>query len=164
MTTIKLVTVINASVEKCFNVSRDIQIHELSAKGTNEKAIAGKISGLCELNDEITWQAKHFGIRQKLTVKISKIDPPSFFEDIMLKGAFKSMRHEHHFKKINDNTYQVESSVFSKDVYLYDENSLAIFDDNFFDLEVGQKKIVKVKTKNASNLPLKIKSLVLNNL
>ncbi len=67
-------------------------------------------------------------------------------------------------KKINDNTYQVESSVFSKDVYLYDENSLAIFDDNFFDLEVGQKKIVKVKTKNASNLPLKIKSLVLNNL
>ncbi len=112
MTTIRLVTVINASVEKCFNVSRDIQIHELSAKGTNEKAIAGKISGLCELNDEITWQAKHFGIRQKLTVKISKIDPPSFFEDIMLKGAFKSMRHEHHFKKINDNTKMTDIFIY----------------------------------------------------
>ena len=112
MTTIKLVTVINASAEKCFNVSRDIQIHELSAKGTNEKAIAGKISGLCELNDEITWQAKHFGIRQKLTVKISKIDPPSFFEDIMLKGAFKSMRHEHHFTKINDNTEMTDIFIY----------------------------------------------------
>ena len=67
-------------------------------------------------------------------------------------------------KKINKNTYQIEASVFSKDVYLYDENSLAIFDDNFFDLEAGQKKIVKVKTKTSNNLPLKIKSIVLNNL
>jgi ligand-binding SRPBCC domain-containing protein len=112
MTIIKIVTVINASVEKCFNVSRDIQIHELSAKGTNEKAIAGKLFGLCELNDEITWQAKHFGIRQQLTVKISKMEPPIFFEDIMLKGAFKTMRHEHHFKKVNDNTEMTDIFMY----------------------------------------------------
>ncbi len=104
MTTIKLFTKIKAPIDKCFDVSRDIKVHELSTKDTNEKAVAGKTSGLCEINDEITWQATHFGIRQHLTVKITKLNRPIFFEDVMLKGAFNSMRHEHHFKQINENT------------------------------------------------------------
>lgn len=112
MTTIKLSTIINAPIEKCFDISRDIKIHELSTKDTNERAIAGKSSGLCDVNDVITWEATHFGIRQRLTVKISKINPPLFFEDMMLKGAFKSMRHEHHFKQVADNTEMT-------DVFMY---------------------------------------------
>lgn len=35
---------------------------------------------------------------------------PYFFEDIMLKGAFKSMRHEHHFK--NDNGHTIMDDIF----------------------------------------------------
>jgi ligand-binding SRPBCC domain-containing protein len=101
MTTIKLSTQINAPVEVCFDISRDIGIHELSTKDTKERAVAGKTSGLCELNDEITWEATHFGIKQRLTVRITKLYRPDYFEDIMLKGAFKSMKHEHYFKDQN---------------------------------------------------------------
>src|SRR6188768_3229856 len=104
MTTIKLTTIIDAPIDKCFDVSRDIKIHELSTKDTNERAVAGKTSGLCELNDQITWQATHFGIRQRLTVRITKFNRPIFFEDVMLKGAFKSMRHEHHFRQVGNKT------------------------------------------------------------
>lgn len=104
MTTLKLTTHINVSPERCFDISRDVKVHELSTIDTNERAIAGRLSGLCELNDEITWEATHFGIKQKLTVKITKMEYPSFFEDTMLKGAFKNMRHEHHFKNDNGNT------------------------------------------------------------
>ena len=59
MTTIILITKINASIEKCFDVLRDIGIHLISTAKTNEKVVAGKLNGLCDLNDEITWEANH---------------------------------------------------------------------------------------------------------
>lgn len=113
MTTITLSTIINAPIEKCFDVSRDIRVHELSTRKTNERAVGGKTSDLCELNDEITWEATHFGVRQRLTVRITKMERPAYFEDIMLKGAFKSMRHEHRFRPVDNGTEM-------KDVFVYE--------------------------------------------
>lgn len=99
MAEINLTTEIKAPIEKCFDLSRDIDIHQKSTAKTNEKAIAGRTSGLCELNDEITWEATHFGIRQHLTSKITEFDFPHKFADKMLKGAFKSFYHEHFFEE-----------------------------------------------------------------
>lgn len=98
MITIELQTEIIAKIEKIFDLARDVDMHKLSAKGTNEKAIAGRTSGLCEKGDVITWEAKHFGIRQRLTVEITQVEKPFFFEDRMLQGAFKSMQHQHFFE------------------------------------------------------------------
>ncbi len=119
MTTILLTTEINAPIEKCFDLSRDADIHLLSTKKTNERAIAGRTSGLFELNDTVTWEAVHFGVKQQLTVKITKFNKPYFFEDTMLKGAFKSMRHEHHFEDKNGATEM-------KDIFMY-ETPFGIF-------------------------------------
>ncbi len=99
MTTLNLTTRIDADISSCFDMARNIDVHMLSAGNTCEKAIAGRTSGLCELGDTITWKAKHFGITQKLTVEIVKFSRPNFFEDKMLKGAFKSMQHEHRFEE-----------------------------------------------------------------
>jgi ligand-binding SRPBCC domain-containing protein len=98
MTQISLTTLIEAPVEICFDLSRSVEVHLKSTARTNEIAIAGRTTGLCELHDEITWQATHFGVRQKLSVRITKMEKPRFFEDSMLKGVFSSMRHEHHFE------------------------------------------------------------------
>lgn len=108
MTVIEIETEIEADINKCFDLTRDIDIHKLSAEKTNEKAIAGRTSGYCELGDKITWEAKHFGIRQRLSVEITKFNKPYFFEDKMTKGAFKSMRHEHHFKEISGRTVMTD--------------------------------------------------------
>jgi ligand-binding SRPBCC domain-containing protein len=121
MTTIYLVTELKADIRKCFDAARDIDIHKLSTKQTNEIAIAGRTSGLCELGDTITWEATHFGIRQQLSVEITKFNRPYFFEDRMLKGAFKSMQHEHHFEEKDGKTimtdkfqYEVPYSIVGK--------------------------------------------------
>jgi ligand-binding SRPBCC domain-containing protein len=116
MMKITLLTEIYAPVEKCFDMARSIDVHLSSMKGTGERAIAGRTSGLCELNDEVTWQATHFGIRQKLTSKITGFNRPSFFEDTMQKGAFKSLRHEHYFKEQNGVTTM--SDIFMYEVPL----------------------------------------------
>lgn len=112
MTVIELETNIKASVDCCFDLTRDIDIHKLSTERTNEKAIAGRTSGLCELGDKVTWEARHFGIRQRLSVQITKFNKPYFFEDRMIKGAFKSMRHEHHFKEVNGTTVMTDKFMY----------------------------------------------------
>jgi len=112
MTTIQLTTEFDASLEKCFDITRDIDIHQLSTEQTNEKAIAGRISGLCELGDKITWEARHFGVKQHLTVEITKFDRPNFFEDKMIRGAFKSMRHEHHFETKQGKTLMTDKFYY----------------------------------------------------
>lgn len=112
MTEIHLKTIINAPIEKCFDLARDVDFHKLSTQKTKEEAIAGRTSGLCEPDDEITWQATHFGIRQKLSIRITKFEKPTFFEDKMTKGAFKSMRHEHYFVFINGNKTEMTDHFF----------------------------------------------------
>lgn len=71
MPCIKIETTIHAPVQRCFDLSRSIDLHQISTIETKERAIAGKTSGLIGLNETVTWQAKHFGITQKLTSKIT---------------------------------------------------------------------------------------------
>ncbi len=99
MPKIELRTEIKAPVERCFDLSLSIDLHMLSTQHTGEKAIDGTTSGLIGLGESVTWRAKHFGIWQNLTSKITDYQRPDFFVDEMVKGTFKSFRHEHHFKQ-----------------------------------------------------------------
>jgi ligand-binding SRPBCC domain-containing protein len=112
MPKIELLTTINAPIEKCFDLARSIDLHMESTKQTGEQAIAGRKSGLIELGETVTWRAKHFGIWQTLTSKITDYYRPDFFVDEMVKGAFKRFRHEHHFMFHNDRTLMKDIFVF----------------------------------------------------
>lgn len=79
---------------------------------TNEKAIDGVTKGLINLGETVTWQATHFGIRQKLTSKITEYNRPFHFRDVMIKGAFKRFTHDHFFE-------QKGEKVLMKDVFDY---------------------------------------------
>lgn len=97
-----------APIKRCFDLSRSIDLHKVSTEHTNEEAIDGVTSGLINLNESVTWRAKHFGIYQNLTTKITEFDSPKFFVDEMVKGAFKGFRHEHHFEAANAGTLMTD--------------------------------------------------------
>ena len=61
MPTIYLSTFIRATPTTTFDLSRSIDLHQISTKQTQEKVIAGRMSGLIELGESVTWRAKHFG-------------------------------------------------------------------------------------------------------
>ena len=109
MPTIHLQTLVKAPVQEVFDLSRNIDFHKESLRHTGEKAIAGKTSGLIGLGESVTWQARHFGITQELTSRVTEYQPPHFFVDEMVSGAFKSFRHEHHFKQVEDGTLMSDS-------------------------------------------------------
>lgn len=98
MTGIRLETFIEAPVERCFDLSRSIDLHKISFAHTGEKAVRGRTGGLIEIGEFVTWEAVHFGIKQDLTVRITEMNAPHYFCDEMIEGAFKRMRHEHFFE------------------------------------------------------------------
>ncbi len=68
-----------------------------STEGTAERAVAGKTTGFLELGDEVTWEAVHFGVRQRVASRITRFERPHVFVDEMLSGAFHSFHHTHEF-------------------------------------------------------------------
>ena len=50
---IHLTTHINAPINKCFELSISVDVHQQSTGNTREKAIAGVTSGMMELNDTV---------------------------------------------------------------------------------------------------------------
>ena len=112
MALIKLETRIYAPIETCFDISRNIDIHIESTKHTGETAIAGKTSGLIGLGESVTWRAKHLGIWQTLTTKITSYTYPTYFVDEMTQGAFTHMKHEHLFETNEDYTLMIDVFQF----------------------------------------------------
>jgi ligand-binding SRPBCC domain-containing protein len=113
MTVIELSTAINAPIERCFDLARSIDLHVVSTRQTGEQAIAGRTCGLIELGETVTWRARHLGVWQTLTSKITQYEYPSSFTDKMVEGAFKSMRHEHLF-------YPLQGQTLMKDIFVFE--------------------------------------------
>ena len=97
MPVIEVSTVIRAPRERVFDLARSIDAHQDSTGGTEERAVAGVTHGLIGMNGEVTWEARHFGVRQRLTVRVTAFERPKHFQDVMIAGAFKSMVHDHEF-------------------------------------------------------------------
>ena len=119
MTEIYLETFMKAPIEICFNLARSIDLHKISLEHTNEKAVEGKTSGLIEKDEFVTWQARHFSINQKLTVRITEMNPPNYFCDEMTKGAFKAMRHEHFFERKENETLMIDKFYYEVPFLLF---------------------------------------------
>lgn len=102
MTEVRVITKIAAPIERCFDLARSVEAHVDSARDTGERVVAGRTSGLLELGDQVTWSGRHLGVRQQLSGGITRIERPTFFQDRMSRGAFKSMEHDHHFEATDD--------------------------------------------------------------
>ncbi len=127
MSRIYLNTVINADIHYVFDLARNIDLHQQSTSKTNEKAIAGRTSGLIEENETVTWRAKHLGVYQTLTTKIISMQKPVQFIDVMQKGAFKSMRHRHIFQSVNGKTLMTDIFEFESPLGIVGKLFNAIF-------------------------------------
>lgn len=99
MAIIQLVTKINAPIEKCFDLSRNIDMHMSSMKSSGEQAVNGITKGLIGLDESVTWKARHFGLVMTMTVKITELEYPEHFMDEMVSGPFKKLRHRHSFEE-----------------------------------------------------------------
>lgn len=112
MPVIRLETKIFAPIGTVFDLSRSVDLHVDSTIQTRERAVAGKTSGLMGMGDTVTWEATHFCVRQRLTVRITQFERPYHFRDSMVRGAFLRFDHDHHFESQENMTVMVDQFDF----------------------------------------------------
>jgi hypothetical protein len=100
MIRIEEVSTFRLPVEAVFDAERDIGLHERTQAGRGERAVDGVTSGLIEEGQETEWEAVHFGIRQRLRIRITAMRRPQSFRVEMVRGAFKCMVHDHVFRAL----------------------------------------------------------------
>ena len=108
MSTIHLTTFIQAPPPRVFDLSRSIDLHKKSMSHTGEEAVGGTRMGLINLEEFVTWKGKHLGKTRLLKSKITAMKSPDLFTDDMMEGDFRSMKHEHHFKPIENGTLMID--------------------------------------------------------
>lgn len=113
MITITHTTRIAAPAMRVFLLSLSIDLHQESASQTEERAIAGVTSGVIGPDHTVTWQGRHFGILLRHTSRITRYEPPLFFEDTMIEGAFKHFKHRHDFVEQDGCTIMTDTLWFT---------------------------------------------------
>ncbi|RYY17515.1 MAG: cell division protein [Chitinophagaceae bacterium] len=108
MPNIHLTTFIAAPLERVFDLSRSIDLHKKSMAQSGEQAVAGTTMGLIGKGETVTWKAKHLMKTRIMKIRISEMNRPVSFVDEMIEGDFKSFRHQHHFKQIDNGIFMID--------------------------------------------------------
>jgi ligand-binding SRPBCC domain-containing protein len=109
---IRIETLIQAPIERCFDLARDPELHARSLAQTGERVVSRTGSGLLRLGDLVTFEAVHLGIRQRLTAQIIRFDGPHLFEDRMVRGAFRCFSHRHAFEQTAAGTLMTDTFAY----------------------------------------------------
>jgi len=56
------------------------------------------------MGESVTWRGRHFGFMLRHTSKVTRYEPPDFFQDVMTAGMFSGFEHDHRFQQQNDET------------------------------------------------------------
>lgn len=112
MPVVELETFIAAPIERVFDLARSIDLHTHSTSSTGERAVGGVTAGLIGPGQEVTWRARHFGVWQTLTVRVTAFERPTHFADAMLRGTFRHMEHHHHFEASTGGTIMRDVFTF----------------------------------------------------
>jgi ligand-binding SRPBCC domain-containing protein len=112
MIRIELSTAIAAPLDRCFDLSRSIDLHMASTDWTGERAIAGVTTGMIGAGQEVTWRGRHFGLTIHHTSRITAFESPRHFQDCMVRGWFRSFCHDHFFEDHDGTTIMSDAMQF----------------------------------------------------
>jgi ligand-binding SRPBCC domain-containing protein len=103
---------IEAPIETIFDLALNIDAHLGSMARSGERAVGGVTSGQIRLGEEVTWSARHFGVRWTMTSRIVDLERPTFFADEQINGPFARFRHEHIFASAEGGTRMIDDVTF----------------------------------------------------
>lgn len=138
MPQIRVETLIAAPQQLCFNLARDMRVHAQTMQNTSEKIIEGP-ERLLQLGDRVVFEAKHFGLKQRLTAKIVAMKEPESFTDQMIKGAFNSLTHLHEFQPSSEGTLMIDTVDFETPFGLLGRLAEKLFLERYMIRLIGQR-------------------------
>src|SRR5580658_3980983 len=115
MVRLEEITTIRAALDRCFDLARSVEVHLAGNVHFGEQAVAtgGVTTGLIGLGQRVTWRAQHFGIWHNLTSEITAMERPVWFQDNMVRGIFRFLKHDHFFRTLSPDETEM------KDVFCF---------------------------------------------
>ena len=101
---------VQAPIDRCFLLSTSIALVEQTI---GMHPVTGKTTGLIENGDRIVWRGWKFGLPAMHETLITGYERPTFFQDTMGRGYFRSFQHDHHFEEVDGYTLLVDIVRFS---------------------------------------------------
>jgi ligand-binding SRPBCC domain-containing protein len=152
MAVIILKTQIAAPIEKCFDLSRSIDLHLKSMQHTDERAIDGRTSGLIGFHETVTWKARHFRILFRMTVKITEMKYPDHFTDELVTGPFSKFHHQHRFQSACGKTEMTDRLEFVSPFGLWGRLADWLFLKKYLrKLLLERNKMIRLEAEHALN-------------
>ncbi|REJ06976.1 cyclase [Microbacterium bovistercoris] len=112
MASFVLERVVPAAPGEVFDVSLDVGLHVDSQRSHGERVAGGPTSGTLTEGDRITWSARHFGVRFRMTSLVYDVDRPHRFRDRQVRGPFAQFQHTHEFSPAPGGTLMRDEIVF----------------------------------------------------
>jgi ligand-binding SRPBCC domain-containing protein len=109
MGSIRVETLIQAPIGRCFDLARSVEAHIASTAKSSERVVAGRSTGLFELGDSVTWEGRHLGLRLRQGSRITRLEPPHVFVDEGTTGPLGEFRHVHQFITEGGGTLMVDT-------------------------------------------------------
>lgn len=103
---------IPAPPDDVFDVSLDVGLHLMSQRSHGERVASGRTSGRLEEGEQITWSARHFGLRFRMTSLVLDVERPRRFRDRQVRGPFASFLHTHEFEPLDGGTLMRDTIDF----------------------------------------------------
>ena len=93
---------INAPALRVFDMIRNVDVHAGAVPDIQARAEAGRRHGNLELHETTRWSARYFGIRFRITMKVTVCDPPTCYHETNITGPFNLFRHRYSLKDLRE--------------------------------------------------------------
>ncbi len=108
MAKIHVTTFVKAPAKRVYDLSRSVNLFQISSSTTFINFLEGPISGLINENDKVVYQAKHFKRSRDLTLKIISVNIPDQITIQLLMKGFINFQHNLYFKAIKNGSFIID--------------------------------------------------------
>ena len=84
----------------------------MSQRSHGERVASGRTSGRLAEGEQVTWSARHFGLRFRMTSLVFDVERPRRFRDRQVRGPFGSFLHTHEFEPLDGGTLMRDTIDF----------------------------------------------------
>ena len=103
MITIRHEVHVRAPAERCFDLTRNVDLHVDSSKDIAARATGGRTGGLSGPGDTTIWSARFCGVRFAMTTRVEDYQRPANFGDRLTRGLLRQFAHVYRFTPLPDN-------------------------------------------------------------
>ncbi|MFM7023445.1 MAG: SRPBCC family protein [Flavobacteriales bacterium] len=111
-------------------------------KDSGEEVTGGRLHGLIEEGETVSFRGRHFGFMQSITSKITAMAKPLCFKDVMISGAFKRWEHVHSFEQKGERTLMTDHIEYESPFGIFGKIADAFFLNRYMKMLIQKRNQV----------------------